>query len=172
MTSGVQDRDRRGQLVLVVLGALANVIAVVQFAGSHLPVLIVGVLILWVLLYVYGPALLGFLRRHRRDLFFLVLGGALATSGIEGHRLWKPDAPLPENRPAPLTPPPSIETNTPALELESAVPSEIVYRTPSGKRYHRADCSYVKGKAIPVSLEDAKESGLTPCKVCRPPALR
>lgn len=43
------------------------------------------------------------------------------------------------------------------------------YITKTGKRYHRADCQYVQGKGILVSLEDAEKEGYTPCKVCNPP---
>jgi len=171
MTVDAEDRHRRAQRILWVLGALANVIGVIQFAGSHLHVLLVGVLVLWVLLWIYGRGLWGFLSRHRRDLLFLVLGAVLSAAGIEGHRLWKPEAPPPnvETRPSPPAPSPPVVTATPTPE--PAVPSEIVYRTSSGKRYHRADCSFVKGKAIAISLKGAKEAGLTPCKVCRPPSL-
>jgi hypothetical protein len=152
---------RKALLVLAILGALANVIAVIQFAGSHLPVRIVGVLVLWVLLWVYGSALWSFLRRHRRDLVFLVLGGAMATSAFGVLCL--------SSKPAPPCPPPLVVTcaSTPGRP----VPSEIVYRAPTGQRYHRAGCRYVKGKAIPISLKEAKESGLTPCRVCHPPPL-
>jgi hypothetical protein len=66
--------------------------------------------------------------------------------------------------PTPFSP---IFAPTPAPDYDNQ--SEIVYRTPSGERYHRADCQYVRGKAIPLSLAEAKERGLTPCKVCRPP---
>jgi hypothetical protein len=36
--------------------------------------------------------------------------------------------------------------------------------------YHRPDCSLLKGKkGLPtLSLEDARSSGLAPCRVCNP----
>lgn len=84
--------------------------------------------------------------------------------------------PLPE-RPAPAPsataiPAPEVvpPLPTPAREPDSEV-SQIVYRTPSGERYHRVTCGYVKGKGIPLSLAEAKEQGLTPCRVCNPPSL-
>jgi len=70
---------------------------------------------------------------------------------------------IPAPEAAPLLPSPSPE---PAAEL-----SQIVYRTPSGKRYHRATCGHMKGKGIALSLAEAKDQGLTPCKVCNPPPL-
>jgi micrococcal nuclease len=45
----------------------------------------------------------------------------------------------------------------------------IVYVTPSGKKYHRADCRFVRGSGTPISLKDAKARGLTPCLRCKPP---
>jgi hypothetical protein len=46
-----------------------------------------------------------------------------------------------------------------------------VYVTPSGERYHRSDCRYVKGKTTlrQLTVAQAKAEGYTPCKVCKPP---
>lgn len=44
----------------------------------------------------------------------------------------------------------------------------IVYVTESGKKYHTADCSYLTGSAIPVSLDQAIAEGKTPCSRCCP----
>jgi hypothetical protein len=111
-----------------------------------------------------------FLRRGRRKPLWLGLATAavLVTIGAIFLVLWpaQPDAKQ-DLRPIPSPSPPIvIPTPTP----DSDTKSEIVYRTPSGERYHRADCRFVKGKAIPLTLAEAKESGLTPCKICRPPA--
>lgn len=43
----------------------------------------------------------------------------------------------------------------------------VVYRTETGKKYHRAGCRHLSKHK--VSLKEAKEQGLTPCKVCKPP---
>lgn len=69
--------------------------------------------------------------------------------------------------PFPTSPDPIADgfTPTPAPDDQA----QTVYRTRTGERYHRADCQHVKGKAIPLTLAEAKERGLTPCKVCRPP---
>jgi len=45
---------------------------------------------------------------------------------------------------------------------------DIVYVTKSGTKYHKDGCPYLKGSKIPVSLEQAKEEGLTPCSKCYP----
>ena len=75
--------------------------------------------------------------------------------------------PFPTATPAPdPTPLPPVLTPEPEADA-----SEIVYRTPSGKRYHRATCGHVRGKEIAVSLAEAEEQGLTPCRVCNPPPL-
>ena len=85
--------------------------------------------------------------------------------------------PLPErSAPAPsatATPVPEVAPPLPAPSPEpDSEDSPIVYRTPSGERYHRATCGHVKGKGIALSLVEAKKRGLTPCRVCNPPPLR
>lgn len=164
------DEERSGRVqVGTIVALLANLIVVVQFVGEHLAMAVLGVLAAWGVGLAYGRRILDWLVRHRRDLLFLLLGAAVASIGITGvlHS---------RSEPAPPAPTPCPDMSTPAPEPsatpdETASPSEIVYRTPSGERYHRATCSHVKGKAIPLTLKEAKEKGLTPCKACHPPPL-
>jgi hypothetical protein len=44
----------------------------------------------------------------------------------------------------------------------------IVYITKSGKKYHKDGCSFLKSSKIMISLEQAKQGGLTPCSKCFP----
>lgn len=44
----------------------------------------------------------------------------------------------------------------------------IVHITKTGSKYHRAGCKYLKTD-IEVTLEEALNKGLSPCKVCNPP---
>ena len=44
-----------------------------------------------------------------------------------------------------------------------------VYITYTGKKYHRDGCRYLKSR-IESTVRDAQSSGLTPCKVCKPPS--
>lgn len=44
----------------------------------------------------------------------------------------------------------------------------LVYITPSGKRYHRQSCSYATN-AQAVTIAEAIQKGLTPCSKCKPP---
>jgi hypothetical protein len=48
-----------------------------------------------------------------------------------------------------------------------------VYKTPKGKKYHTADCRYVRNNsgAQEITLDEAKKLGLGPCSVCNPPPL-
>ena len=41
-----------------------------------------------------------------------------------------------------------------------------------GKRYHYDSCRYVRERAdrVKLTIPQAKAKGLTPCKVCKPPA--
>lgn len=44
-----------------------------------------------------------------------------------------------------------------------------VYITKTGKKYHRYGCRYLQKSCIPISLDEAKRRGYTPCSVCNPP---
>ncbi len=51
-------------------------------------------------------------------------------------------------------------------------PQDTVYVTPHGKRYHRAGCTALRGKATPLSRAEAEEKGYTPCRRCWPEGQR
>lgn len=44
--------------------------------------------------------------------------------------------------------------------------SEQLYRTKTGKCYHKEDCKCLKDSKIEVSEQEVKESGLKPCSKC------
>jgi len=46
--------------------------------------------------------------------------------------------------------------------------SQVVYRTRTGKKYHRAGCSYLKS-IIETTVSEAQAMGLGPCSRCNPP---
>lgn len=52
--------------------------------------------------------------------------------------------------------------NSPEFDL-------VVCKTPTGAKYHKLNCRYVKGKAIEINLSKAIYDGLEPCRVCHPP---
>jgi hypothetical protein len=58
-----------------------------------------------------------------------------------------------------------------SLGRSESVGSDQVYVTKSGKRYHRAGCSYLAKSCIPIDLSDAVNRGYTPCGTCRPAAV-
>lgn len=151
------------------LALLANLIVVIQYAGKHIAVAVLAVLAAWVVAIAYGRRILRWLFPYRRDLLFLLVGGVLASAGFVGvlHARAGASTPCP---PIPVASP-CPDLSTPNPEPVTTPVAGVVYRTPSGKKYHLATCSYVKGKAIPTSLKEAKEMGLTPCKVCHPPPL-
>lgn len=53
-------------------------------------------------------------------------------------------------------------------EIEQTNESEYVYITPTGKKYHRIDCRYVKGKDCTELITDEAEKNYEPCSVCKP----
>ncbi len=46
--------------------------------------------------------------------------------------------------------------------------AQIVYRTPTGEKYHLASCRYAKTASQAMTVSEAVEAGLTPCKICKP----
>jgi hypothetical protein len=44
-----------------------------------------------------------------------------------------------------------------------------VYITKTGSKYHRDGCRYLSKSKIAITLKQAKDSGYTPCSVCKPP---
>ena len=55
------------------------------------------------------------------------------------------------------------------LLLSLSVKSQSVYKTPSGAKYHLASCRMVKNVSEEITLTEASELGLLPCKICQPP---
>jgi hypothetical protein len=53
------------------------------------------------------------------------------------------------------------------LFITLKVTAQTVYVTKSGKKYHTSSCSYARS-ASSQSLNDAVNSGLTPCSRCNP----
>jgi len=50
--------------------------------------------------------------------------------------------------------------------------TQDVYKTPSGKKYHLTSCRMVENvSAKLLSKGDISDYGLSPCKICKPPAL-
>lgn len=60
------------------------------------------------------------------------------------------------------------ETMTEPQALTDESVTDIVYVTPSGERYHKADCRYVKGKNCTELTKTKAKTNYTPCKVCNP----
>ena len=84
-------------------------------------------------------------------------------------------APAPAPTPAPAAPSPvpaavagPVTLDAPPLPIDPA--AFKVYVTPSGKRYHLADCRHVKDKGMALALTEAAKR-YTPCRVCHPPEL-
>jgi len=52
--------------------------------------------------------------------------------------------------------------------LSTTAYSQVVFKTPSGEKYHLASCRMVKNVSEEISSDKARELGLTPCKICKP----
>ena len=76
----------------------------------------------------------------------------------------------PEEEVAAEEPAPEVSEEVVVSEVEE--PEEeaeeyIVYRTKTGKKYHRDGCVHLKSR-YELTLEEAESRGLTPCSVCNP----
>ena len=46
--------------------------------------------------------------------------------------------------------------------------AQNVFKTPSGKKYHNSSCHTVKNVSQEITLVEAVNLGLAPCKICKP----
>ena len=68
-----------------------------------------------------------------------------------------------ENIPEPV---PVEEKEETVIPMVVDANREMVYITPSGGKYHKADCSSIKGEKIPIFIEEALAEGKEACKKC------
>ncbi len=54
------------------------------------------------------------------------------------------------------------------LLITTPLNAQVVYKTPSGTKYHLATCRMVKNVSEKISLAEAAKLGLAPCKICAP----
>ena len=54
------------------------------------------------------------------------------------------------------------------LFAAGSLASQTVYKTPSGAKYHLATCRMVKNVSEQITVQQAKELRLQPCKICSP----
>ena len=81
-------------------------------------------------------------------------------------------APVPsQTTPIPLPSPSAAPVSeAPVMDTAEEEPVEVVvYVTKTGEKYHSDGCPYLRKSQIPISLDDAKASGYTPCSKCNPP---
>lgn len=55
--------------------------------------------------------------------------------------------------------------------ISQSVKSQNVFKTPSGAKYHLASCRMVNNVSKELTLTEATEMGLQPCKICKPATL-
>lgn len=61
----------------------------------------------------------------------------------------------------------NTQTTEPVKDVSSEK-SETVYVGKTGSKYHRKDCSTLRGKGTPMNRQDAIQAGKQPCKRCNP----
>ena len=54
------------------------------------------------------------------------------------------------------------------ISISLVANSQTVFKTPSGEMYHLASCRMVKNVSQEITTSEARESGLQPCKICKP----
>lgn len=82
--------------------------------------------------------------------------------------LWGVQEKEQESVAVPAPTPPIPATVAPEQQPQVEQQTITVYVTRTGEKYHRDGCRYLSKSQIPMSLQDAKASGYTPCSVCRP----
>ena len=50
--------------------------------------------------------------------------------------------------------------------------AQKVYKTPSGAKYHLSTCRMVDNVSASMTIMEALEAGLLPCKICKPPIVQ
>ena len=61
-----------------------------------------------------------------------------------------------------------VTNSNPETATESEVESEFVYVTPSGNKFHRADCYYIKNRTTTELSRTKAATRYAPCAVCEP----
>lgn len=56
----------------------------------------------------------------------------------------------------------------PLLLLSLSIKAQTVFKTPSGAKYHLATCRMVKNVSQEITVNEAIQLGLQPCKICNP----
>ena len=117
--------------------------------------------------------------RLRRTTLVATLALAAITAGIVSMPSKKPAIapghPAPPDRASAISArastlePQVTGANRGARSIDAAL-ATLVYVTPSGKKYHRSTCRYVKNNAgaFALPLDDALRAH-TPCSICDPP---
>lgn len=54
------------------------------------------------------------------------------------------------------------------ITMAITVKAQTVFKTPSGHKYHLATCRMVKNVSQEITMKEAREKGLQPCKICQP----
>lgn len=68
-----------------------------------------------------------------------------------------------------LTPAITVPAQTPAPRQQIQNKEQTVFITRTGRKYHRAGCSYLAYSRYPLSLKEAQQRGYGPCKAWHPP---
>lgn len=109
----------------------------------------------------YGRAYTHFHFKYRAQFRQLERFARQAQKGLWAERAEAP------RKPTILPPVAMLPVATPPPKPDGA--DAIVYVTKTGRKYHRADCRYLRTGGIPITLKNAKAQGYAPCKVCKPP---
>ena len=54
------------------------------------------------------------------------------------------------------------------LLISVCAKAQSIYKTPSGEKYHLGTCHMVKNVSEKITIDEAKQLGLQPCKICKP----
>lgn len=108
------------------------------------------------------------LRKYDADVYRTDESGTIIVTADQNKKISvdKKASPIKEKAPPIVT---SEVQKEEEISEDTLNENYIVYRTATGKKYHRAGCSYLKSK-YETTVKEAQRRGFTPCSRCNPPS--
>lgn len=119
----------------------------------------------------FRPYIRGILRqKYYKSLKCVIIVSIILIFGLSALRLYNNTLSQDQNNLSSIVTSTPIASTPKATPLNSKISDVTVVKTTSGEKYHKPDCRYVKNKTniSELTLEEAMNSGLEPCSICRP----
>ena len=110
------------------------------------------------------------LKEYDADVYRTDESGTIIVTADQNKKISvdKKASPIKEKAPPTVVSKVKEEEKTEEISEDISNKNYVVYRTATGKKFHRYGCSYLKSK-FEITVEEARRRGLTPCSRCNPP---